>query len=746
MRAPTRRPFSAQAWFSNWPIEQLTTLAAVTLGCLVFLPYLGAVGLWDPWETHYGEVAREMVERNDFIHPHWEKDWFFSKPALTMWMQAVGMLAGSRGPAVPLLLALALLGVGAMFIRRRAPVIQFWSTLSLLAGLIALALGLWASRLALPWKFGDLVNDDGALPVLFEWGVRMPFALFSITALGFLTWALTRIVNARVALAAAFALSTMPLYFLLSRQAVTDPPLISATMCGMSCALVALFDAGTEHRKGWWYGAWFFFALATLAKGWLGFLVPTAVFGAYVVLFVASTSDVIASAKWVKRELGWPLTWGLVAGLVAGAIAARIGQAQQTVFISAADLGRRDSWSTAPNWLALTWGLLSMWVVTTFLARRRAGAPGQERLTPRLIALFRDMQLGPGVLLFLAVSLPWYFEMFTFRALDDEGRRFWVRFIVHDHLSRFFSGVFTTTPGGTFAYFIEQGGYAIFPWVLAVPGAMGVVSRLRIRGAGLTSTDAVGAIALLWLIITWFAVGDSATKFHHYVFPMLPPMAILIGLFVDQLWHEGLESHMVALVAGVPLFVLVGHDLWTAPKSFTDLFVFNYERPYPEFLVTRPALGPWSIKQCMHFGFMAGLASLAVAAFLKAKRALFALAAAGTLFFALWFSWSHWVDLSAHWTQRDQFWRYYTRRQPGEPIAAFMMNWRGETLYSRNRVEQFRSGNAVAELQSYANRPGRKWALVEHGRLSVVTNALSRHRVTLVDRDLNDKFVLLTIE
>ena len=44
--------------------------------------------------------------------------------------------------------------------------------------------------------------------------------------------------------------------------------------------------------------------------------------------------------------------------------------------------------------------------------------------------------------------------------------------------------------------------------------------------------------------------------------------------------------------------------------------------------------------------------------------------------FALWFNWSHWVDLSHHWTQRDLFWRYYAQRKPGEPIAAYMMNWR----------------------------------------------------------------------
>ena len=54
-----------------------TRWAAAAVAALVFLPFLGAVGLWDPWETQYAEAAREMISRGDFIHPHWEDAWFF---------------------------------------------------------------------------------------------------------------------------------------------------------------------------------------------------------------------------------------------------------------------------------------------------------------------------------------------------------------------------------------------------------------------------------------------------------------------------------------------------------------------------------------------------------------------------------------------------------------------------------------------------------------------------------------------
>src|SRR4051812_11305290 len=74
--------------FLKYPAALRAALVAGGFAALVLVPYIGAVGLWDPWETHYGEVAREMIQRNDYLHPYWENAWFFSKPAFAMWMMA----------------------------------------------------------------------------------------------------------------------------------------------------------------------------------------------------------------------------------------------------------------------------------------------------------------------------------------------------------------------------------------------------------------------------------------------------------------------------------------------------------------------------------------------------------------------------------------------------------------------------------------------------------------------------------
>ena len=730
-----------------WPAELRAALVASFLAALVFVPFLGSVGLWDCWETHYGEVAREMIQRRDYVHPYWENAYFFSKPAFTMWMQAVGLQAADVGPMLALVLAALLGGLGfALYtskLGKPSQVKEFWGAVGLGWAVIFGALFAWASAVKLPYTFGRVADGDGALPLFTEWGFRLPFAMFSILAVGLLAYAMTIAVNARAALATSVVLVTMPLYFLLSRQAVTDTPIVAATIAGIACAMVGLYDKDTRFKSEWWYASYVFFGFATLAKGLLGFGVPMVVFLFYFGLarMTWDRKSLGDHARWFTVNAGMPMAAGLGAGVVAGGIAYSLGKQWGTTFMAVPIINNNEPMISAPAWLGIMWGSLAFWAVATFMLGQRAKLL-KER-PPELFAMAFDMRLGTGILLFLAVSLPWYYEMFTMWRVDDESKLFWFRFIIHDHFARLGSGVHTTTPGGDFTYFILQGGYAMFPWVVLIPGAFAVVARLKVRGG--SAADGVGLIAVLWFAFSWGLIGASATKFHHYVFSMLPPMAVLMGLFIDKLWDEGPAEHGMSLLLGAPILFLVGKDLSGDFKHFTDLFVYNYDRPYPAFLSERATLGTYTLKQLLGAGTV--LVALVAAFFAATKNrvALFTTALAGVMTFALWFNWSHWVDLSHHWTQRDQFWRYYSQKRPGEPIAAFLMNWRGETFYSRNTVKQIKDNPNVG-MANYAAQPGREWSLVEHARLGILKSAVGGRNVTLIDKDLNNKFVLVTIE
>jgi len=165
-------------------------------------------------------------------------------------------------------------------------------------------------------------------------------------------------------------------------------------------------------------------------------------------------------------------------------------------------------------------------------------------------------------------------------------------------------------------------------------------------------------------------------------------------------------------------------------------------------LAQDPLLGqliqPVSIKYLMGFAFLIGGVLSGIGAITNQRTLMFSSFWGLAAGFALWFNWGHWVDLTHHWTQRDQYWVYYKLRRPDEPIAAFLMNWRGETFYSKNTVKQIRENNRMTQ---YAALPGRKWAQVEHNRLPILKGAAgNEHTVTVVDKDLNNKFMLVTIE
>ncbi len=613
------RKISWLRWLAPLSAERRLVIAFAALAALLFLPWLGATGFWDPWEPHYGEVAREMIARGDYVHPWWESAWFFSKPALDLWLMAAGMLvANTNGP-------------------------ERWP-------------GIYT-----------------------EWCVRFPYA--AISALGaILVFVMAnRLLTRKSAVIGAFAILTSPLFVFLARQAVPDPVFVGLLEAAMACLMIVLFDE--EERPGWAAAFYCFVGFATLSKGLLGFAIPGAVALVYFVV----------TGEWHR---------------------------------------------------------------------------------------LRRLHLFAGSLLVLALCAPWYGTMFAFDGRDDEGMTFFERFIIHDHFKRLALGVYTSTPGGDFVYFIEQIGYDCFPWVFAFPGAAAVIARIRPRPQ--TQRERATLFLLLWFLVAFSVFAFSVTKFHHYAFPALAPLLLLSALWIEELLDRGLRANGGAILAGGLLYALVAHDLAMSPKHLTDMFVFNYDRPYPDretdarqvfaalfYAAAAVALSPWLLDRGAQLvRFCRSLFDKRLRAEVSAARRermhgvppttpeapqdrrVLASALAGlALVFAVFCGWFHWRRLSPHWTQRDLFWEYYHQSAPDEPIGAYQMNWRGETFYSRNTVREIgRQGAPAATLAEFMNGPGqRKWLLVEQARLNNLRLALGSAHLRVVEAR-NNKFVLAVAE
>ncbi|MCA9644712.1 MAG: glycosyltransferase family 39 protein, partial [Myxococcales bacterium] len=171
----------------------------IVITTLVYLPMLGSFSLTDPWETHYGEVSREMLAKDDWISLWWAQDgWFWSKPILDFWMQG---------------LSFATFGV------------QYQPD-QMLAG-----------------------AASGRLPQP-EWAARFPVFLMSLGSTYVLYRGMVKAAGRRAAFLGGVILITMPYWFLLSHQTMTDMPYVAPLAAAGGFFLLGfLTDTSQEIRR-----------------------------------------------------------------------------------------------------------------------------------------------------------------------------------------------------------------------------------------------------------------------------------------------------------------------------------------------------------------------------------------------------------------------------------------------------------------------------------------------------------------
>ncbi len=357
-----------------------------------------------------------------------------------------------------------------------------------------------------------------------------------------------------------------------------------------------------------------------------------------------------------------------------------------------------------PLGFALPGVALLSWLVVT----------GEWRRLPRLGFVERvgRLPVPAGPLAFLAIAVPWYVLMAAWPVRDDAGWTFLQRFWLYDHLRRFGTGAHVPSPGGGWLPYLGWLAVGTFPWVAALPGGLG--EALHGRGR---PRDARGGLALLcglWAAAGYLLVGFAATRYPHYVLPLVPPLLVLAALFVDRLLDDGLGRHAAAGLLGVAALAATGGSLARRPRLLTALFTYDPRRAWPaDLLDPGPALTALAA---------VALAGFAAAALRRSARLAVGSLVVASLLSAAWLSWIHWPELAVHWTQREVFAAWKAEApEPGEPLVAWLMNWRGETFYGRNRVREVVDPARMREL---AARPGRLWVVTERERVPSLASAV----------------------
>jgi 4-amino-4-deoxy-L-arabinose transferase-like glycosyltransferase len=683
-------------------------LVAVTT--VLYLPMLGSHSLTDPWETHYGEVAREILSRNDWISLWWAQDgWFWSKPVLDFWIQAIAM---------------AVLGV------RYAP------------GQMLAA----AAEGRTPWP---------------EWAVRMPIFLFTLVAVYLLYKAVARAFGRRAGLLGGLVLVTMPQWFLVTHQTMTDMPFVATMSATMALFLLGVHE--DPHRKVRVYEL-------VLGRLKLRLSAYHLVMGAILacalpqILYLFSRNVDLSLAPLALRLhadsflSGSPGNCGLPGNHACGQALPSLRGLTPAI--------QGLLWlQTLAIFLYVNWGerraqrllFLGAWLFAALstMAKGPAGfglpilcALAYVATTRRWRELSR-MEIASGALILLAVAMPWFVAMFA-----RHGQPFTDRLLFHDMFKRAFTHVHDTNEGDdvSFRFYVWQLGYAMFPWTALAPA--GLVWWLRRKDDGDARGDASVFLAM-WFVFAFTLFSLMLTKFHHYILPALPPAAMLIGVLLSDMMEPRARSFRAhyeslllggAAVSGALLVAIVGRDLIVGKDGLPSqarllhLFTYNYRRAFPPSLDFRSAL--------TFFTIAAAVLVLALAVARIRRIAVVALVALGGLF-AAWGIDVYFVKTSPHWGQRETVLAYQRiKRQIPGPIVAYQMNWKGENFYMGNAIPAFvSSGKKFQDYMLGEKKKGIKtfYFMTEHGRATSLSNELGSPSSfeKLTTPELNNKFVLV---
>ena len=595
-------------------------LFVILFGLLLYLPLAGTYGLWDPWETHYSEVARQMTYRGDFISLWWpgsprDLEVFWSKPVLSFWLMSIGM---------------HIAGVGL--------------------------------------RGGD--PGEMALTNRAEWAVRTPFCLAGVLGIYAVYLITARFVSRRAGVLAAVVVATSPMYSLVARQAMTDMAFVGPMAMALALGGLALFDDDDQllPRKG---------------RGWRSWPHHGLFYGGLALFALVCIPQLVIDSTQLKVEIPWGNHTVKMYGAVA-MIPYYLGFAA-FVFLAA-----RTRYK-APLYLYISAILCGL----AILAKGLAGLG-----LPLIIFLaylgftwnwrrLRRAQLIYGVVVSLiacaVVAVPWHHAM-----LIRHGLPFWNELFGDNHWRRMVLG--RHGDRGSFEYFLRELGYGVLPWVAVAPSALGwAVMRGRAGGANVTpeETRKQGIIWLgaIWFVSAYTVVSMSMTKFHHYVLPAVPGLAIVIGCFLDDVLARGARRTAAAAAAvGIPLLLLVTVDLVdtkNASQHFLWLFSYDYihnprGRPWPDKLDFSPAL----------MVFAALFAITAAGLIITRLRRWAAVGLGGVAVLFTFFLLDVYMrDVAPFWSQKVPIAAYYrNRRSPEERLVAYQMYWRGETFYTKNEI------------------------------------------------------------
>ena len=697
--------------------ERRVRWALIGFLCLLFLPNLGAFGLWDPWETHYGAVTTEMIETHEWVSTWWG------------YKEKIGTEKKQ----------------GAFFYSK--PVFIFWSEAAI----------------------SSLIGRG-------EWAMRLPMALLAILACLSIYLAMSRIFSQRIGVLSSVITATAPQFFMISRQAQTDMPFVATLIVAVCALMLAIFaprgalpddeSVRKKRLRGWLLWTLAFLALNTIPQ--------------YLIIATDLNDALPKGASGLSallhgiRTTGWVhvVLYSLV---LLGTLFWFWRNLRDDLAREGASEAVCDHW-----WRRCLLVVFYIFVAQSTYAKGLLGfaLPGFIILVyliwSRAWRLLLRAELLRGTLIFITVGFPWYMAMFA-----RHGNAYYQRFIIHDHIKRLGQGVHQID-SGTFEHFIKWLGFGLFPWSAFVPLAIGSMVFFKARESG--GRQQARNFLMFWFVCTFALFTLSSTKFHHYIFPALPALAMLVALFLDRLLEDRSWLPRLTALVAIGLHLITVNDLYQDQQQLRKLMTYKYDRPTPEYFPTDPQAPVSEIEGSQTWQestfweesspfllqiltsetlayhtwipLIGGLGLIALLLFLAARtrrHGLIVLALMSSML-TMWSLNYYMPSFSPHWSQKYLFDTYYNscERQTNpseideayspllaniglggvseffgwegkvvckEDVISWRITWRGETYYSYNELKPItKEANQFMPYLEEMNHGKPFYILMERGK------------------------------
>ena len=269
--------------------------------------------------------------------------------------------------------------------------------------------------------------------------------------------------------------------------------------------------------------------LTLVIVGYVGSVIASPVAGAYAAVALAGCVWPFGVAHMVTLDA--LLTFWLTLALGSFLLAQHQGVSP----------GRRRAWILLA-WAATAGGMLTKGLVALVIPFCTLVL---HTLVTRDVAPWKRLHVVPGLLLFLALSAPWFIVV---SSRNPDFARF---FFIHEHFERFLTTEHRRT--GAWWYFLPLLAVGLLPWT----GFFLWDLRRSWRSASAQGTFAWVRFCLLWCAFVLVFFSASGSKLPSYILPIFPAAALVLGAALERATVRTLGA-FAAVTAAVAVI------LWSA--------------------------------------------------------------------------------------------------------------------------------------------------------------------------------------